>query len=436
MTSRADSEVLTRVGPGTPMGDLLRQYWMPALLSEDLLGAPAVRVRLVGEDLVAFRDGTGAVGLLAEHCPHRGASLYFGRNEGDGLRCVYHGWKFRPDGACIEMPNEPPECRFAEKVRAVAYPCRERNGVVWVYLGPRATPPPLPELEWNLAARSPPFLWRMVRDCNWLQAMEGDLDSSHVNVLHGTPDDLEAPTVPGHRMPGAWASGMRLVRAGGPPRLEVADTPYGALYSARRPVDEAREYHRVHPFLFPFPTMVGGGVDAGDVSFNGKAWVPMDDTRTLILEWQYRPGRPWSAAERAELERIRNPWGFQPATGAAAGAFRSRAHAGNDYLRDRELEAGPLVCGILSNPLQDAAVQEGMGAIVDRTREHLGPADAMIVRVRRRLLAAARALRERGEPPPGVDAPELYRVRPVGAVLPRGADWLTATLARRDACDV
>ena len=435
MTTREENEALTRVGPGTLMGALLRQYWIPALLSEDLpAGAAApVRVRLLGEDLVAFRGVDGGVGLLAEACPHRRASLYFGRGVEQGLRCAYHGWTFGRDGRCVAMPNEPPEQAFADKVATTAYPCRERLGVVWAYLGPRQSPPPLPELEWNLDADSPPFVWRMLRACNWLQALEGDLDSSHLNILHARADDPEAPPVPDAHMPGTWSAGTKLLREAGAPRIEAIDAPYGALASARRPIDAGHEYHRVHPFLFPFHTMVGGGLDEGETSFNGKAWVPMDDERTLVLEWQYRPGRPWSEAERAQLARARNPWGTLPSDGSAAGALRPAAHAGNDYRLDRALEPGTLACGILSSPLQDAAMQESMGPIVDRSREHLGPSDVMIIRVRRRLLAAAHALAEQGRTPPGVDEPALYRVRPVGAVLPPGADWQAATSARRQA---
>lgn len=430
-----DSKALTRVGPGTVMGALLRQYWLPILLSPDLAtsGAAPQRVRILGEDLIAFRDGGGHVGLIEERCPHRGASLYFGRSEPDGLRCAYHGWKFTRDGRCSDMPNEPPECRFAERVRTRAYPCRERNGVVWAYLGPRPDPPPLPELEWNMLPGNPPFVWRALRSCNWLQALEGDLDSSHVAVLHATFDDADAPTVPDTRMPGGWSDGMRLVRTTDAPRIAAIDAPYGALYSAYRALDAERDYHRVHPFLMPFHTMVGGNPGAGQSSFNGKAWLPVDDAHTLVLEWQLRPATPWSDEERRQLARVRHPHGFLPSTGAAWSAFRSPAHVGNDYLRDLALENDRQLLGILSNPLQDAAIQESMGPIVDRTKEHLGPADAMIVRVRRRLLAAARALSEHGTTPPGVDDPALYRVRPVGAVLPRGADWVSATHARREA---
>ncbi|HEY0583624.1 MAG TPA: Rieske 2Fe-2S domain-containing protein, partial [Chloroflexota bacterium] len=186
MLNKEDNELVCRVGAGTPMGDLMREYWIPALQTEDLAtpdGDP-LRVRLLGEDLVAFRDSSGQVGLVATNCPHRGASLFFGRNEEGGLRCVYHGWKFAVDGSCIDMPNEPAESDFKSKVKAVAYPCREKNGIIWTYMGPRQTPPPLPELGWSLVPATQRQSLRYARACNWLQALEGDIDSSHVNYLH------------------------------------------------------------------------------------------------------------------------------------------------------------------------------------------------------------------------------------------------------------
>jgi nitrite reductase/ring-hydroxylating ferredoxin subunit len=434
MLNAENNELLTRVGRGTPMGELLRQYWMPAALSGELPSpdGPPLRVRLLGEDLVAFRSSSGEPGLLEEHCAHRGASLYFGRNEQGGLRCAYHGWKFGVDGRCLDLPNEAPDCPLRGKVRQRAYPCRERNGVIWAYLGPRERPPELPVLEWNLRSDNIPFMWRNFRACNWVQAMEGDIDSSHLNFLHGTRGRNDVSTVPGVPVPGFAAPGIRLLQAAGVPRMEVRDTEVGALHTAARRLDDGREYHRVHPFLFPWHTMVGGGTDGDGVSFNGKVWVPMDDGRTLALEWQFRPGRPWTDAEREGLLAARVPHGFLPATGVAAGAWRPAAGAHNDYLLDRRLERTTLNCGILSNPLQDAAMQESMGAIVDRTREHLGPADAVIIRIRRRLLDAARALRDAGTPPPGVDRPELYAQRPVGIVLDAGADWAEASRARRE----
>lgn len=433
MLSRENNELLTRVGPGTAMGNLMREYWIPVLISTELpeRDGPPLRVRLLGEDLIAFRTTSGAVGLVDQACPHRTASLFFGRNEEDGIRCVYHGWKFNVQGQCVDMPNEAPSCRFQEKVRLKAYPCRERNGVVWAYLGQRAEPPPLPEFEWNADPDNQPFLWRNYRACNWMQALEGDIDSSHLNYLHRSLDEQDLWTVPGKPLPGFTDVQLPLLARDGAPELEIADTEYGAMYGARRRLDDECAYWRIRPFLFPFHTMVGGGIDDDEVCYSGKAWVPMDDTQTLVLEWRFRPGKPWSDREREQLLANRAPWGFAEPTSEPAGAWKPRAHAGNDYLLDRGLQSSQLFCGILSSPLQDAAMQESMGPICDRTREHLGPADAMIIRVRRRLLRAARALRDDGIAPPGVDRPELYRVRPVAAILPHDADWVEATRSRR-----
>jgi phthalate 4,5-dioxygenase len=420
--NREDREALTRVGAGTPMGELLRRYWIPAALSVELEAAgPIVRRSLLGEALVLARDPQGAVTALAAACPHRGASLHLGRNEAGGLRCAYHGWKFDREGRCVDMPNEPEEHRFGEKVRAKAYSCRERGGVIWLYMGSGPAPLELPDLEWNMATRSRPFLWASSRNCNWVQAMEGDLDSSHLGVLHARWDDVDAPTVPGVKMPGPWSDGIRLVRGLGPPYLEVVETDYGALYSARRPRDDGTDYHRVHPFLFPFYTMLGGGIEPGQVAFNGKCWIPSDDTHTWMLDWHYRPDEPWSDAELTALREARYPYAGQVEPGPE-----------RDYGRDRALEVERMYFGVLSNPLQDRAVEESMGPISDRAREHLGPADAMIIQVRKRLLTAARQLQERGIAPPASASPELYRVRPVGVILPRGADWLQATRARRE----
>ena len=188
MLSLEDNELMCRVGPGTPMGNYIRQYWIPSTVPSSLLAAPdcpPLRVRLLGENLIAFRTTSGSVGMVANACPHRGASLFFGRNEEEGLRCVYHGWKFDVDGNCVDMPSEPAESNFRSKVKATAYPCREVNGMVWTYMGPREVPPPLPEFEYNTApeemVQHPRFVFY---DCNWMQSMEGDIDSSHIDYLH------------------------------------------------------------------------------------------------------------------------------------------------------------------------------------------------------------------------------------------------------------
>ncbi len=186
MLSAQDNELMCQVGAGTPMGDLMRQYWLPALMSKDLPAPDSepMRLRLLGENLIAFRTTSGAVGVVANACPHRGASMFFGRNEEEGLRCVYHGWKFAVDGECVDMPSEPPESNFRSKVRIGAYPVQERGGVVWTYMGPREVPPPLPGLEINMLGEGGATPSLTMMDANWMQTIEGDLDTAHLGFLH------------------------------------------------------------------------------------------------------------------------------------------------------------------------------------------------------------------------------------------------------------
>ena len=195
MLSHEDNETLVRVGRGTAMGSLMRLYWIPFFFSKDLEkdGQPK-RVMLLGEDLVAFRDTEGRVGLVANACAHRGAPMMFGRNEDCGLRCVYHGWKFDVTGAVVDTPAEPVKSRLKEKVRITAYPCRERNGVVWTYMGPEAELPPLPNLEWNLVPAENVHLSMRIQECNWLQALEGEIDSAHAPILHSRIDSRARST--------------------------------------------------------------------------------------------------------------------------------------------------------------------------------------------------------------------------------------------------
>ncbi len=186
MLSTQENDILCRVGPGTPTGNLMRQYWLPALQAKELPSpdcAP-LRLRLLGENLIAFRTTSGAVGLMQNSCPHRGASMFFGRNEEEGLRCVYHGWKFDVEGNCVDMPSEPAESNFRTKVHATAYPCIERNGVIWTYMGTRETPPELPMFEANMMANGEMTVQNVFRECNWMQALEGDIDTSHLSFLH------------------------------------------------------------------------------------------------------------------------------------------------------------------------------------------------------------------------------------------------------------
>jgi phthalate 4,5-dioxygenase len=416
MLSREDNELLCRVGRGTPMGELLRQYWMPGLPSSELSApdGPPKKVRLLGEDLVAFRDSEGKVGMLAANCPHRGALLFFGRNEECGLRCAYHGWKFDVTGRCVDMPSEPEESTFKDKVRARAYPCRDVNGVIWVYLGGRETPPPLPAFEINtLPAEQvyPPLM--MLEECNWMQALEGDIDSAHIDWVHGKlrPDGAQR---------GTYHRDKR-------PRLEVLPTDYGACYSARRRSDtEGLYWHRITQFILPFFTMIAAS-DPHVVS--ARAWVPLDDYHNLQFVMRGRLDRP---VTEAECRQVRDPFaawgGYLEAGSDPRSRHYTKANLHNDYLVDYELQKTELNLGIpfLGN-LQDRAMTETMGPIYDRTQEHLGTTDAMVIFARRLLIDAAKTLRDRGTVPANVDDAKLYRVRPASALLPEGESWLTAT---------
>ncbi|MBO0894449.1 MAG: Rieske 2Fe-2S domain-containing protein, partial [Acidimicrobiales bacterium] len=269
MLSKEDNELLCRVGPGTRMGSLFRQYWLPAMLSSELPrpDGDQVRVKLLGEELIGFRDTDGRVGLIQNACPHRGASLYFARNEECGLRCVYHGWKFDVTGQCTDMPNEPAESNFKTKVKARAYPCVERGGVVWTYMGPRDTPPPMPDLEGNMTPES--TVYAETRACNWMQALEGDIDTVHFSWLHC-----------GHLEPeDAAGDFLRYQVTDRHPKFSVLDTEWGTSYAAFIAATEDKTYCRMAHFLFPCYTMI----PQGEVMANRRvrAWVPMDDEHVI-----------------------------------------------------------------------------------------------------------------------------------------------------------
>jgi phthalate 4,5-dioxygenase oxygenase subunit len=418
MLSREDNELLCRVGPGTPMGALMRQYWIPAALSSELPepeGSP-LRVRLLGEDLIAYRTASGAVGLMQNACPHRGASLFYGRNEGEGLRCVYHGWKFDPTGRCVAMPSEPPESSFRDKIRATAYPCVERGGLIWTYMGPRTTPPPMPSLEPTMSADAKIQIYQ--RECNWMQALEGDIDTGHTVFLHlGSVDPDEAP-------PGSWARYALSKRA---PKYEVVETDFGVMYGARRPAEADSTYWRIANFLFPFYAMVPTGVLGLEVRV--RAWVPMDDGHTLAMTIGLGQPPPSRTAGR----QVVGPPETLPNTTDWYGRFRCVADAKNDYLIDRKAQKTTSYTGLNAIFLQDQAVTESMGEIYDRTEEHLGTSDAMVIRTRKRLIDAAKALRDKGQVPPGVDEPYVYETRSGGVVLPKDANWVDATKNLRTA---
>jgi phenylpropionate dioxygenase-like ring-hydroxylating dioxygenase large terminal subunit len=403
MLSAGANAYLTGIGPGTAMGALLRRYWIPLLYSQELDerdGGP-LRIRLLGESLIAFRDGAGRVGLLDHHCPHRGASLFYGRNEAEGIRCLYHGWQFDVDGRCLDIPNEPGDCPLLTKVRATAYPCREANGIIWTYMGP-GDPPPLPTMGWAAALPARKTRLKYIRHCNWVQAMEGDFDSSHLGFLHRKLDGAVSATPA--RKPNGDA--LRPINAYDTrPRLAVEDTAVGVHYAALRSAPGGEHYWRVTQFHLPFYT----SVPAYDGLNRLKIWVPMDDGHTMVWEANWRADADLDAEQQLGLKGRVGPSGFLPETDDWYGRGNFAARAENDYLIDRARQRDVNFSGMEgATPVEDAAMQESMGAIVDRTREHLSASDAAIIRLRKRLMAAAEALEQHGASPPGVTDPSLY----------------------------
>jgi phthalate 4,5-dioxygenase len=428
MLNKADNDYLCRIGPGTPMGGLMRQYWLPAIRSDELPepdGAP-LRVRLLGEDLIGFRTTDGQVGLVHNNCPHRGASLFFGRNEEQGLRCVYHGWKFDVSGACIDMPNEPAESDFRTKVKATAYPTRERNGIIWAYMGPRSVPPPLPDLEANMLGADNLVISIIHRPCNWMQGWEGEMDTVHQAFLHAGAMRLE------DTLPGTFDYYIASTRA---PKFAVIDTGYGTSYGAFRPATEDTYYWRIAHMLMPFYAMIPAGLIGQQTRF--AAYVPMDDEHTLhweitrgLMDPEELPAEARGSEGRAPAPRPASE--YLPNTSGWYGRFNMVQNMANDYLIDRQAQRTmQSYTGIPGIRQQDMAVTESMGPILDRSTEHLGTTDALIIRTRRRMMAAALALDEQGVTPPGVDNPELYRQRSGGVLLPRDANWWDATEERR-----
>ena len=406
MTTAIEGMELTRVGPGTVMGALMRCYWIPAALSSELVrdGAP-LRLILLGEKLIAFRDSAGRVGVMDHRCPHRCASLFLGRNEEGGLRCIYHGWKFDVAGNCVDMPSVPPPHDFKHKVKAKAYRVVERVGVVWVYMGSRAETPPLPAFEILDVPDDEIHVSFIQRDCNYLQALEGEIDTSHFGFLHAghvDPDDLSEEEPVRHTVTN---------RA---PEYHLADTVWGTQYAGYREAGPGLTYWRFGNFLFPFWTQAPNGEFGSHM--HARGWVPLDDGHTMFcyLWWKravssmslpqpaYKDGTPIGGTGRGNK--------LLPNTTDWLGRWRMAANARNDWGIDRVAQRdNTIYSGLDGVHLQDQAITESMGPIVDHEHEHLAPSDQMITRTRRRLLMAARALRDKGEKPPGADDPGVYR---------------------------
>ena len=404
MLKKEQNDLLTQTGPGTPMGRLFRSGWIPALLAAELPGndCPPVRVKLLSERLIAFRDSEGRLGLIDEFCAHRGVSLWFGRNEDCGLRCPYHGWKYDVTGQCIDVPSEPAESGFARKVKLTSYPLRERGGVLWTYMGDPAAQPPLPEWEFCTVPDKQTFTTKRLQECNWLQAMEGGIDSSHVSWLHR--GDLNSDPL----FKGAKGNQYNLTDAR--PVFEVVESPGGLYIGARRNAEDGHYYWRITQWVMPSFTMIA---PRGTHSVHGHFWIPIDDETCWAWSYDYHPLRELSDAE---LTNMRAGKGIH--VRYVEGSYRPAANKDNDYLMDREAQrAGRTFSGVEGIGMQDASLQESMGPVVDRTKENLVSTDNGIIMARHRLLRAAKALVDKGTPPPGVDVAH-QKVRSAAIVLP------------------
>ena len=398
MLPKEQNELLTRTGLDTPMGQLLRRYWIPALLSEEIPepDCPPVQVRMLGEELVAFRDSKGCIGLLDEHCAHRGTSLYYGRNEECGLRCIYHGWKYDVEGNVLDTPAEPLESDFKKKIRQPAYPTREVAGIVFAYLGPEDRMPLFPNYEWTQVPPSQTYVTKCFQECNYLQGLEGECDSSHLSFLHRT---FKAQ---GHRA---------LYMQDTAPAYEIEETDFGLRLVAIRSAGPDKNYVRVSSFVLPVAGCVPAGATTREIDgFEIHMYVPIDDTHS----WRYDLGFKRSRPVREEEVHRRRQIGPD---------YRKIRNSRNHYLQDREMQKAANFTGIEDYLNHDSCVTESMGPIYDRSKEHLGVSDKAVIALRKYLLATVKAFQEGVEPPHLVTDPaknSFPHIDSIAEVVPSG----------------
>ncbi|HLH75503.1 MAG TPA: Rieske 2Fe-2S domain-containing protein [Candidatus Binataceae bacterium] len=403
MLTQADNQLVTQVGAGRPMGEMLREYWMPAVLASKLEadGAPA-RVRLLGENFIAFRATDGRVGFFDEGCPHRCTSLALARNEDNALTCIFHGWKIDVSGKVVEVPSEPPERRaeFAAKVRVRHYPVREAGGAIWVYLGRREQPPNFPRFEFNLLPPSHIDVYRGILHSNWFQVMETTIDSSHLGVLHSY-----------WLRTGREAAGTPLAAANNGPTYEVLGQPWGFREAALRDLFDGTVYTRIREVVAPFYSFVPMDSSVSNLTL---APVPIDDEWTSIWYWRFDLHKPLTPEE---LFQIRGYSHDPDNVASGLGGIDNR------WGQDRKAMKEGHWSGLRSLNIEDFAVAEAPGAIADRSREYLGSSDSTLIRYRRMMLAAVRA-HMAGQPALGQEQEIDYsKIRAVTLRNPKGYDW-------------
>jgi phthalate 4,5-dioxygenase len=415
MLTTDQNELLCRVEGDAAMGQLMRRHWLPVCLSEEVAekdGAP-VRARLLGEDLVVFKNSEGKIGVLDEHCPHRGASLVFGRNEECGLRCLYHGWKFDVDGKCVDMSSEPEGAAIRQSMRTKAYPAREGGGFVWIWMGP---PEQMREFEppaWAPHANCRTAVVKMHVECNWAQVLEGSIDSAHSSSLHSTE-------MPAAQVDGAKATGTAWPRPSNDkaPKLQFEPTSYGFRYAAlRRPITDpdANVYVRTTLFIAPFTVLI----PPNDQYNLAQMLVPVDDVTTMFYWVAWHPDQKKGISQEE--------WrAFCAATVGTDldSSYKKIRNKSNLYLQDREAMKRGDFTGIKGIPTQDMAMWESMGPIADRGKDHPGTSDVAVVQFRRMMVAAAKKFQE-GAPAIGTAEPRIPHVKLASfeGIVPKTEDW-------------
>jgi phthalate 4,5-dioxygenase oxygenase subunit len=415
MMTSEDNDLMCRVEGAAPMGQIMRRHWLPACLTEELPeadGAP-VRVRLFGEDLVAFRDSDGKVGLIGEFCPHRNASLFYGRNEECGLRCLYHGWKIASDGTVLEMSSEPPESSFARKVKHKAYPTHEAAGIVWTYMGPPEEMPAFESPVFQPSADTRISICKVVVNCNWAQILEGAIDSAHSSTLHAS-DMVPA------RVDSAKATDQNWLRPSTDkaPRLQVQATDFGFRYVAiRQPIVNAgtHDYIRMTLFIAPYTVLI----PPNNRYRVALLHVPMDDTHTAFH----------FIAFGGETTPDQDAWRKFNALQVGIDVdetYHNRRTRANNYLQDRKAMKLGNWTGVPGIPNQDIIMWETMGPLADRRRDRLGASDVAIIQFRRQMLAAAKAM-QAGGPALGTgrNRKPHASLRSFEGIVPKTTDWRT-----------
>ena len=417
MLSKEDNELICRVGPGTPMGTALRRFWLPAVLSTELPEADGdpVHVELLGQNFVAFRDTNGNVGLLDEHCCHRSASLTVGRVENCGIRCIYHGWLFGVDGTVLETPNVA-DPLFKTRFKAKSYPVREAGGLVWAYLGDPALQPPLPDFPFNNAPENMRVSEIAIHSSNYVQVMEGLLDSSHLSILHSSTLQKITQSADSDTQ---YAKSTGIMKDVTSPHMESERTAFGSHYIAVRPTN-GMDQTRITPYIAPFWVVLANG----DLAMG---FFPMNDEKTIVFHVWF-DGKSEFGVEPLKSTQLRLT-GLDPETLVAYGQTRTthtgpnRMHRGNGWRQDRVALRNGHFTGMPPITQEDALVTTSSGAIRDRSTERLCAADIAIVHLYRILLDLARAS-EAGREIPYVGQ-SIADVNGVNVALPPGTDWRT-----------